>query len=367
MIAGLITKAPYIGALTSASDTAEQKLQKKPHEIVGYMTAIRALVLPRRLIGVLLQTFVDLLRLSVSENSIVQRQILSLISVFLELSRKQWQNALLSAIGFYSQNAAYMGIIAKVILNNFLMIDKRYGENILEGIITVPKSYVLGVVIFLYQTFATDMVRKDTMEFLERVLQKEKELSQNIEGSQYADQLQQHMGATELNFDTLNLLQIIIHDRARTCSDKFQAVLQKDDPAMNPLLRVIFLLLDIPLTPEELVAMCPGKNLTWAQLAFKDGKVAAPSSSSSTAAPTGASTTSSVTPVVDSTAPSPVAGSTVAPVVVSTNTNPVAGSTAATVVAPTPTNPVAGSTAAPGANLPKQGGRRFRRAKPSSS
>jgi hypothetical protein len=260
-------------ALTGAETAEKTAVTASPVDLPFYLTPFktaRSIVLPHRAATTLAQTLISLLRFASAASPIdvpFWRQILSVASAIMYMFKGDWQSALLSLVGTYSQNAAYAGIIANVVMDIFSLMDVRYQENIRDGLLDVPKSLLVGLLLTTFQTFATFDMRKKTSAILDKILENELRLTQNIKGT--GDLLANKIleakqgGLDNLNFNTLNLLQTIIHRKVETCSTNFQAIIKPHYIQDNPILRILFIIMNIPVTAEEIASVC-GKEVSWA-------------------------------------------------------------------------------------------------------
>jgi hypothetical protein len=260
-------------ALTGAETAEKTAVTASPVDLPFYLTPFktaRSIVLPHRAATTLAQTLISLLRFASAASPIdvpFWRQILSVTSTIMYMFKGDWQSALLSLVGIYSQNAAYAGIIANVVMDIFSLMDVRYQENIRDGLLDVPKSLLVGLLLTTFQTFATFDMRKKTSAILDKILENELRLTQNIKGT--GDLLANKIleakqgGLDNLNFNTLNLLQTIIHRKVETCSTNFQAIIKPHYIQDNPILRILFIIMNIPVTAEEIASVC-GKEVSWA-------------------------------------------------------------------------------------------------------
>jgi len=263
------------------------------------LTTLSKVVVPYRAGVTFAQTLIGLLRFSGAVSPIdfpFWRQLLSCVSAIIEILKGDWKSAALSIAGVYSQNAAYGGIVAKMILNLFLLMDEQYQIHVLHGITAVPKSILVGFALFCFQTFAPHEARIATIKILDELLQKiEHVLTTNINNSEYSEELQAKRGLTNITFGTLNLLQKIMHRKEMVCTDAFQGVLKGQRIGENLFLRIFFMLMDIPYTDEDVSRMCNGNpSRLWSDGLFQkeipcdpiksQGAAAAPAAASASAA-----------------------------------------------------------------------------------
>jgi len=277
-IANTLTLIPIV----RAAELAENAI---PGDTPKVFQTIRSIVLPYRAAGAIIHTLLGISRFrgAVSPtDSPFWRQIQSCISALLELMLGDWKSAALSLAGIYSQNAAYAGIIAQLVLNLMSMMDPDYQESIVDGITAVPKSILIGLLLHTFQTFATNKVRLSAIETLANLETNiEQKLTAAVEKSAFKDELiaAKQTGISELNFGRINLLQKMIHRKAMVCDEEFRHIFEHNNVKDNAILVILFKLMDIPITEDEYARMCPSNK--WA-----DGMFAKNKRSTAVAAPT---------------------------------------------------------------------------------
>jgi hypothetical protein len=252
--------------------TAEEAVLSVDENAIAPLTSLSKVVVPYRAGVAVTHTFIDLLRFG-SINSPFWRQLLSIVVGIIEILKGDWKSAALSIAGVYSENAAYAGIIAKLVLNIFLLMDEEYQIHVLHGITAVPKSILVGIILFCFQTFATFETRKKTNEILADLLTKvEEQLTKNISSSEFSEELlnARKDGLRVLSFGTLNLLQKLMHRKEMVCTPGFQSVLANEQIEKNVFLRIFFTLMEIPFTEEDVKRMCgTPEPQTWAKGLFQ--------------------------------------------------------------------------------------------------
>ena len=252
--------------------TAEEAVLSVDENAIAPLTSLSKVVVPYRAGVAVTHTFIDLLRFG-SINSPFWRQLLSIVVGIIEILKGDWKSAALSIAGVYSENAAYAGIIAKLVLNIFLLMDEEYQIHVLHGITAVPKSILVGIILFCFQTFATFETRKKTNEILADLLTKvEEQLTKNISSSEFSEELltARKDGLRVLSFGTLNLLQKLMHRKEMVCTSGFQSVLANEQIEKNVFLRIFFTLMEIPFTEEDVKRMCgTPEPQTWAKGLFQ--------------------------------------------------------------------------------------------------
>jgi hypothetical protein len=256
--------------------TAEGAALAVDEKAIAPLTRLSKVVVPYRAGVALTQTLVDLLRFSGAVAPIdfpFWRQLLSVVAGIIEILKGDWKSAALSMAGVYSQNTAYAGILAKMILNLFLLMDEEYQIHVLHGITAVPKSILVGILLFCFQTFATFETRKTTNAILADLLTKvEQQLTDNIKSSEFSKELldAKKDGLRVLSFGTLNRLQKLMHRKEMVCTPGFQGVLANEQIEKNVFLRIFFTLMEIPFTKDDVERMCgTSDSQTWAKGLFQ--------------------------------------------------------------------------------------------------
>lgn len=268
-IANALTLIPVVKAAEAAENAV-------PGDAPKVFKTIRGIVLPYRAAGMIAHTLLSISRFrgATSPNdSPFWRQIMSAISALLELMMGDWKSAALSIAGIYSQHAAYAGIVGQLVLSILSMMDPVYQENIIGGLTAVPKSILVGLLLYAFQTFSTNEVRRSAIEILANLEQNiEMKLTESIEQSAFKAELvaAKQTGVSELNFGRINLLQKMIHRKAMVCDKEFQHIFEHNNVSDNAVLLILFKLMDIPLTKEEYGYMCPTDK--WASGMFAQHK-----------------------------------------------------------------------------------------------
>ncbi len=232
---------------------------------------IQGIPIPSRTILPILNAILEACRLLVSNNTFdspTLRKILSIVLAIFDVSRGEWRNGVLSAIGVFGQSYMIYGMIGKAArwVYNFISpdIQSRIEEDLLAG----TKSALIGSWLWLISILSPDYVRTAVNSMVETVKLPLEELNKKINAiEQQAQQQGDAMGVTVTfpripldkipSFDDIQNFQTILHQPAVFCSPVFQQAIK---PALEiPVLRIALELMNLPIEPAKLAEKCAGQ------------------------------------------------------------------------------------------------------------
>jgi hypothetical protein len=201
--------------------------------------------IPFRIIVVGIYLFLDIIRISAGVLNInLLRKSMSIIVSLIELLRGQWKKSLLTFMGYYGMTPMLFGQIIKVFITMFQMLAPQLQEDILLGVLDTTKSFIIGVLLSIFQITAPEQVRLPVIGALERIAQ----MKAKLDGKLIDAGMSARPGYLSPTFEDLNNIQAIISDETIICSSEFQEALQPLKKVA--LLKIILELMRIPTTEE---------------------------------------------------------------------------------------------------------------------
>ena len=219
------------------------------------------------------------------------RKILSIGVAILELLQGDWKQALLSFAGTYSESALYMGLFGKVFLDIFAMINPEFQEQILDGIVPVSKSLVIGFLLKGFQILAPARLRRMVIDQLEVFQKMKAETDKGLEGAG----LPPRPEFFSPNFEDIQTVQSFIRDRGLLCSKEYETFMTVMNQSI--FIKLPFQMLGLPMDSETYGQMCasiasqypPGTERSVGEAIVGDAltrqKAAAPSAAATAVAP----------------------------------------------------------------------------------
>ena len=262
----------YLAAL----DAKNRELAKLmgPVAYINSMTEdpkIKGIPIPSRTILPIINAVLETCRLLVSNNTFnspMLRKILSVVLAIFDVSRGQWRDGVLSALGVFGQNAMFVGMIAKSTRWVYNFISPDIQSRIEADLFAGTKSAFIGAWLWLISILSPDYIRVAVNSMVETVKLPLEELNKKIDQmEQQAQQQGDAMGVTVTfpripldkipSFDDIQNFQTILHEPAVFCSPVFQQAIQ---PAMGiPVLRIALELMNLPTQPAALQEACAGQ------------------------------------------------------------------------------------------------------------
>ena len=182
------------------------------------------------------------------------RKMLSIGVAILELLQGDWKQALLSFAGTYSESALYMGLFGKVFLDIFAMINPEFQEQILDGIVPVSKSLVIGFLLKGFQILAPARLRRMVIDQLEVFQKMKAETDKSLEGVG----LPPRPEFFSPNFEDIQSVQSFIRDRGLLCSKEYETFMTVMNQSI--FIKLPFQMLGLPMDSETYGQMCATIN-----------------------------------------------------------------------------------------------------------
>ena len=178
------------------------------------------------------------------------RKILSALLALLELLLGDWKKSILTFMGYYGMSPMLYGELGKVFLIAFRMFDPRLQESFLMGSFDATKSFIVGILLSIFQITAPEEVRLPLVAALQRVAQRKAEINGVLQG----EGIPARPDYLSPSFEDLNNIQAVINDKAYVCSCEFQELVEAVDK--SSIIRTIIELLRIPVNKDFIEKRC---------------------------------------------------------------------------------------------------------------
>jgi hypothetical protein len=209
------------------------------------MDALAKIKVPFRTILFVVYAALDIARLSMALTGQEKgRKILSVLLAVLELLRGDWKKALLTIMGYYGMNPMLYGQIGKVFLMTFRMFSPDLQDQFIFGPLDASKSFVIGLLLSIFQVTAPEEIRLPLIAALEQIAQRKAE----VDGVLESEKLSARPDYLSPTFEDLNNIQAMMSDPEYVCSCEFEELLKSVD--QTAMIRTALQLLRIPVTKE---------------------------------------------------------------------------------------------------------------------
>jgi hypothetical protein len=181
------------------------------------------------------------------------RKILSVLLAILELMLGDWKKSILTFMGYYGMSPMLYGELGKVFLTSFRMFAPQLQDTFLLGTFDATKSFVVGLLLSLFQITAPEEVRLPLVAALQKVAHRKAEINGVLQG----EGLPARPEYLSPSFEDLNNIQAVMSDTAYLCSCEFQELVEAVDK--SSMIRTVLQILRIPVTKEFIEFKCgPG-------------------------------------------------------------------------------------------------------------
>jgi hypothetical protein len=180
----------------------------------------------------------------------IGRKILSILVALLELLKGDWKKAILSLIGYYGMMPLLIGQLLKVVLTLFRMLAPQIQESIIFGSLDAIKSFIVGLLLSIFQITAPEQVRLPLIGVLEKIAQHKAQMDgtlQDIGLSARPDYLAP-------TWNDLNNIQAVMSDKAYICSCEFEELVKAVENAA--IIRIVLQILRIPVNQDMIEYRC---------------------------------------------------------------------------------------------------------------
>jgi hypothetical protein len=215
------------------------------------MDVLSKVKVPFRLIVLVLYLILDIARIVVSvEGPPIGRKILSIVLSISDLLKGDWKKAVLSFIGYYGTTPLLIGELLKLFLSLFRKLSPELQESIIFGSLDATKSFIIGILLAIFQVTAPEEVRLPLIGALEKVAKRKAEMDGVLEEiglSARPDYLAP-------SWNDFNNIQAVMTDEAYICSCEFQDLVKAVDN--SAIIRMILEILRIPVNKEMIEYKC---------------------------------------------------------------------------------------------------------------
>lgn len=172
------------------------------------------------------------------------RKILSVLVALLDLLRGDWKKSILSFMGYFGMSPLLYGEVGKVFLTAFGMFSPQLQDTMILGALDATKSFLVGLLLAIFQVTAPEEVRLPLIGALEKVAQHKAKMDGVLQDAGISAR-PQYLTPT---FGDLNNLQAVISDPAYLCSCEFQNIVDAVNRSLP--IKIALQILRIPVTKE---------------------------------------------------------------------------------------------------------------------
>ena len=283
------------------------------------MEVLSKIKVPFRTLVFTVYLILDIARISIGVSGpTIGRKILSIVVAILELLKGDWKKALLTIIGYYGMMPLLIGELLKIFLSLFRMLAPQIQHSIIFGSLDASKSFIVGLLLAIFQVTAPEQVRLPLIGLLEKIAQHKAKM----DGVLVDVGLSARPDYLSPTWNDLNNLQAVMSDEGYICSCEFEQLVNVLSDAA--IIRIVLQILRIPVNKDMITYKCgnaPCKNFvtTVVSQAKNDteeqAKDNAPFAMSDFKVPVDLNPATSMTAPVDATVTAPATGATDKPAV----------------------------------------------------
>lgn len=195
--------------------------------------------------------FLDITRISMGVSGpAIGRKIMSIVVAVLELLKGDWKKALLTMIGYYGMMPLLFGELLKIFLSMFRMLAPQIQNRIIFGSLDATKSFVIGLLLSIFQVTAPEQVRLPLIGLLEKIAQRKAQM----DGVFIDVGLSARPDYLSPTWNDLNNLQAVMSDEGYICSCEFEQLVKVLDDAA--IMRIVLEILRIPVNKDMIAYKC---------------------------------------------------------------------------------------------------------------
>lgn len=178
------------------------------------------------------------------------RKIMSILLSILELLKGDWKKAVLTIIGYYGMMPLLVGELLKVVLTLFRMLAPQIQHSIIFGSLDAAKSFVIGLLLDIFQVTAPEQVRLPLIGILEKIAQQKAAMDGTLEEIGLSAR-PDYLSPT---WNDLNNIQAVMSDEAYICSCEFKDLVK----AVNntAIIKIVLEILRIPVNEDMIKYKC---------------------------------------------------------------------------------------------------------------
>jgi len=215
------------------------------------MDVLSKIKIPFRTIIFAIYVSLDVARISMSitgrDNA---RKILSILLSLLELLRGDWKKAILTTLGYFGTKPLLYGEIGKIFITSFRMFSPDLQETFVLGSLDAGKSFIIGILLSIFQVTAPEEVRLPLIAALEKIARRKAEINGVLEG----ENLSARPDYLSPTYEDLQNIQAVMTDPAYLCSCEFHELVKAVDK--TAIIRTVLELLRIPVSKEAVEYKC---------------------------------------------------------------------------------------------------------------
>ena len=178
------------------------------------------------------------------------RKIMSILLAVVELLKGDWKKAILTIIGYYGMTPMLVGELLKVFLTMFRMFSPQIQHSIIFGSLDATKSFIVGLLLAIFQVTAPEQIRLPLIGILEKVAQHKAEMYGTLEGIGLSAR-PDYLSPT---WNDLNNIQAVMSDDAYICSCEFKELV--DAINQTAIIRIVLQILRIPVNEDMIKYKC---------------------------------------------------------------------------------------------------------------
>ena len=218
----------------------------------------------------LLMIILDSIRLSASLMGLKSSRAVKILNIIVfleELISGEWRQMLLTSVGFFTPSGIAISIIAKYIVNAWMLINPELRTQLFKDMLKGGKSALLGFLLWAGTSLSPDYMRASIEKSLEQMRAEFSTIDDKIkeiqeEGSRALGPMGKKMDfrgvdlsyLRRISFQDIQNLQSLAQWDLIICSSEFQDI--KKRLIKSPVFRLIIELLNIPTLDDDTYKMC---------------------------------------------------------------------------------------------------------------
>lgn len=215
------------------------------------MEVLQKIKVPFRTIIFVIYLTLDIARLAMGiVGPALGRKILSILVAVLELLKGDWKKAILTFIGYYGMIPMLTGQLLKVFMTLFGMFAPQIQERIIFGSLDAAKSFIVGLLLAIFQVTAPEEVRLPLIGVLEKIAQHKAKMDGTLKGIGLSAR-PDYLSPT---WEDLNNIQAVMNDKAYICSCEFKDLVNAVNK--SAIIRIVLQILRIPVSQEMIEYQC---------------------------------------------------------------------------------------------------------------
>lgn len=153
-------------------------------------------------------------------------------------------------IGYYGMMPMLIGELFKIFLTLFRMFSPQIQHSIIFGSLDAAKSFIVGILLSIFQVTAPEEIRLPLIGVLEKIAQKKAEMDGTLESVG----LSARPDFLSPTWNDLNNIQAVMSDEAYICSCDFEELVKAVDN--SAIIRIVLQILRIPVNRDMILYKC---------------------------------------------------------------------------------------------------------------